>query len=78
MVSRYGKCNTFTFTPPLAVAFKSSAPVSNNYLAGYVQDDWRVRPNHIQTDFYNPVSVAGGFFGAGGPRAFQFAARFSF
>ena len=38
---------------PIAVALKSSAPVSpvpiphiaNNYLAGYVQDDWRVRPN---------------------------------
>ena len=37
---------------PIAVALKSSAPVSpvpiphitNNYLAGYVQDDWRVRP----------------------------------
>ena len=38
---------------PIAVALKSSAPVSpvpiphlgNNYLAGYAQDDWRIRPN---------------------------------
>ena len=38
---------------PVAVALKSSAPVSpvpiphiaNNYLAGYAQDDWRIRPN---------------------------------
>lgn len=38
---------------PIAVALKSSAPVTpvpiptvfNSYVAGFVQDDWRVRPN---------------------------------
>jgi hypothetical protein len=32
----------------------------------------------IQTNFFQPVSVVGGFFGSGGPRAFQFAARMAF
>ena len=32
----------------------------------------------VQSNFYTPVSVAGGFFGSGGPRAFQFAARLEF
>jgi hypothetical protein len=31
-----------------------------------------------QTSFFTPVSVAGGFFGSGGARAFQFATRLEF
>jgi hypothetical protein len=35
-------------------------------------------PQTVQANFYSPVSTAGGFFGSGGPRAFQLAARFDF
>ena len=36
------------------------------------------QPNPVQANFFQPVSTAGGFFGSGGPRSFQFAVRMEF
>jgi hypothetical protein len=32
----------------------------------------------VESSFFTPISTAGGFFGSGGPRAFQFAVRLGF
>ena len=56
--------------------------VRGSTTADYSGRDISIGPNEgppaIQTNFFQPVSVAGGFFGSGGPRAFQFAARIQF
>jgi hypothetical protein len=45
---------------------------------GVSKNSYSGRTTAIGPDFYSGQSVAGGFFGSGGPRAFQFAARLDF
>lgn len=45
---------------------------------GFSKNSYSGRTTTIGNSFYHADSVAGGFFGSGGPRAFQFAARLDF
>ncbi len=54
--------------------------VNNNNFSGFNNALIASKTNPAIADpsFNTPIRTAGGFFGSGGPRAFQFALRYSF
>lgn len=81
---------TFSFTESQKLQFISEVfnlfnitnirGVNNNNFSGFNNAliPSRTNPAIADPSFNTPIRTAGGFFGSGGPRAFQFALRYSF